>query len=89
MSASGQYMKDGSRFKIDPDPPIAGNSVCVTYIGAASEVEWQVDGDDPVKVKPDKDGKFKIKSLPSGDELFLSVNRGLPGYLQRDITHLN
>jgi hypothetical protein len=81
-------LRDGSRFKIDPDPPVAGKDVDVTYVGPASEVEYQVDGHDPVKVTPDKDGKFRIKSLRSGKELMLSDNLGLPGYLHRNIVEL-
>ena len=75
----------GSRFRIRPDPPIAGKPVEVTYIGPATEVEYQVDGGTPIKVKPDKDGKFSIDPVPSGDELVLSDKLGLPGYLHKDI----
>lgn len=33
-----------NRFRIVPDPPVAGQPCTVTYIGPATEVEWQVDG---------------------------------------------
>ena len=77
----------GSRFKVKPNPPVAGKPLEVTYIGPAKEVEYQVDGGTAVKVKPDKDGKFTISSVPSADELILSDNLGLPGYLHNHIMH--
>jgi hypothetical protein len=79
---------EGSRFRVDPDPPVAGQSVSVTYIGPATEVEWQVDGGAPTRVQPDRDGKLRIDPLPSGTELMLSDNLGLPGYLHRRIVNL-
>ncbi len=78
----------GSRFKIDPDPPEAGQTAEVTYIGPATEVEWQVDGQDPVEVTPDENGKFTI-DVPSGTDLWLSDNQGLPGFLHRTILDLD
>ncbi|MEM7204287.1 MAG: hypothetical protein AAF628_28770 [Planctomycetota bacterium] len=77
----------GSRFKIEPDPPLSGAALDVTYIGPAGEVEYQVDGDDPVKVTPDSDGKFRIESV-GGDEIAFSDNRGLPGFLFRRVLEL-
>lgn len=76
---------NGSRFRIDPDPPTAGGAVEVTYVGPATEVEYQVDGGATVKVRPDADGRFRIDPVPSGNEIMFSDNRGLPGYLHRDI----
>lgn len=75
----------GSRFRIQPDPPEAGKPVVVTYIGPAVVVEYQVDDERRVRVKPDKDGKFTIDPLPPGEELMLSDNLGQPGYLQANI----
>ncbi len=77
--------RQGSRFRIRPNPPVAGKPAEVTYIGPAKEIEYQVDGGEPIKVKPDKDGKFRIDPIPGGDELVLSDNLGLPGYLHKDI----
>lgn len=89
MSAFAPNSTEGSRFRVVPDPPVAGKPVEVTYIGPASEVEYQVDGHKPVKVKPDKNGKFKIASVPAGDEIMFSDNRGLPGYLHKKIILLD
>ena len=75
----------GSRFRVEPTPPQAGSPAVVTYVGPATEVEYQVDGKEPVRVTPDKDGKFTIDPVPTGDELMLSDNLGLPGYLHTDI----
>jgi hypothetical protein len=74
-----------SRFRIQPDPPVAGQPVEVTYSGPAKFVEYQVDGQPAVRVRPGADGKFRIDPVPSGDELMLSDNLGLPGYLYREI----
>lgn len=74
-----------SRFRIQPDPPVAGQPVEVTYSGPAKFVEYQVDGQPAVRVRPGADGKFRIDPMPSGDELMLSDNLGLPGYLHREI----
>lgn len=74
-----------SRFKIKPDPPIAGQPLEVVYVGPASEVEWQVDGGATKRATPDQDGKFRIPALPTGVELTFSDNLGIPGYLQARI----
>jgi hypothetical protein len=59
------------RFKIDPDPAVAGGPVTVTYMGSGESVEWSVDGGGTtsVKVPPDT---FVIDPLPNGDTLFLT-----------------
>ncbi len=75
----------GSRFHIQPDPPQAGKPVVVTYIGPALIVEYQVDDEPAVRVKPDANGKFTIDPLPTGDELMLTDNLGQPGYLHANI----
>lgn len=75
----------GSRFRIQPDPPEAGKPVVVTYIGPALTVEYQVDDDQAVSVKPDANGKFTINPLPTGNELMLTDNLGQPGYLHANI----
>jgi len=77
-----------SRFRIQPDPPVAGKPAEVTYVGPATEVEWQADDGTPVRVKPGKDGRFTIPKVPSADSLMFTDHRGLPGYLYRDVTHL-
>jgi hypothetical protein len=77
-----------SRFHLQPDPPVAGQALVVTYVGPATVVEWQVDGQAPRKVKPDAHGRFTIPNVPAGVELMLSDRRGLPGYLHRFILHL-
>ena len=74
-------MTGGSRFRIEPNPPEAGKPLKVTYIGPANVVEYQVDGEPPVKVEPDADGNFCIDPLPPGEELMLTDNLGQPGYL--------
>lgn len=79
----------GSRFKVDPDPPVAGKPLEITYVGPATVVEYQVDGHKSVKVKLDKEGKFRIASLPAGDEIMFSDNRGLPGYLHKKVILLD
>ena len=76
-----------SRFRIRPDPPVAGKTLEVTYIGPASEVEVQVDGKKPVKYRPDANGRFEIAAVPGGDELMFSDRQGLRGYLHRKILH--
>ena len=78
----------GGRFRIQPDPPVAGQPADVTYIGPAAEVEWQVDGQPPVRVTPDANGRFRINPVPSGTDLMLSDNLGLPGFLSRRIVNL-
>ena len=80
---------DGSRFQVNPDPPTAGEALEITYVGPAGDVEYQVDGGGSVTVTPDDHGQFTIDPLPSGSELFLSDNLGIPGYLHRDIVHLD
>lgn len=79
----------GSRFRVVPDPPIAGEPLEVTYVGPAAEVEYQIDGSPAVKVRPDADGRFRIDPVPAGGEIMFSDNRGLPGYLHRDIVQLD
>lgn len=78
-------MSGGSRFRIVPDPPIAGQPLEIVYVGPASEIEVQVDAQNPLRLTPDQDGKVRIPSLASGQELALSDNLGLPGYLHARI----
>jgi hypothetical protein len=85
MSAT---VRGGSRFRIRPNPAVAGQPLEVTYIGPAKEVEYQVDDGEPVKVEPDKNGKFTIDPVPSGDEIVLWDGLGLPGYLHAEIVNL-
>lgn len=80
-------LPQGSRFRVRPDPPVEGQAVEVTYVGPAEEVEYQVDDGPAVRVRPDQNGKFRIDPLPPGDELMLSDNLGIPGYLHREILH--
>lgn len=84
-TASTTGRDEGSRFRINPDPPVAGQAAVVTYLGPAAEVEWQVDDGDPVRVRPDANGTFQIDPVPSGRSLMMSDNLGLPGYLQTRI----
>ncbi|GEM_PF-3294603 len=85
---SGLLQGAGSRFRIEPDPPVAGKPLKVFYLGPATTVEWQVDGKDPIRVKPNTDGGFTIPSVPPGTEIMFSDLLGLPGYLHRRIVHL-
>lgn len=84
-----QQQSGGSRFRIEPDPPIQGEPLRVTYLGPASEIEYQVDGDTTVTVTPGSDGSFEIDPVPRGSEIALSDNRGLPGYLHRPIVFID
>lgn len=76
---------EGSRFRVQPDPPVAGQAAEVTYLGPARDVEWQVDDGTSVSVQPDANGRFQIDPVPSGRSLMLSDNLGLPGYWQARI----
>jgi hypothetical protein len=78
----------GSRFRIVPNPPAVGQACEVTYVGPAAEVSWQVDDGAPVRVRPGRDGKFRIDPVPQGSELMLSDGRGVPGYLYTEIVSL-
>jgi hypothetical protein len=89
VRASAARLGGGSRFKLNPDPPAAGQAVEVTYIGPATQVEYQVDGQNPVPATPDENGKFVIDPCPSGMDLYLSDNLGLPGYLHSNIVELD
>ncbi|MBK8974418.1 MAG: hypothetical protein IPM29_00685 [Planctomycetes bacterium] len=79
----------GSRFRIQPDPPVAGQPLTVTYVGPAREVEWQVDGGAAHRVQPDANGRFRIDPVPTGDEIMFSDNLGVPGYLHREILEVD
>lgn len=74
----------GGRFQLVPDPPQAGRPATVVYVGPATEIEWQIDGGPPTRVRPGPNGEFRI-SIPHGSILTLSDNLGLAGYLFRPI----
>ena len=59
----------------------------MTYVGSAQEVEYQVDGGKPVKVKPDKDGRFVIETVPAGKEIMITDRQGIEGYAHRKIVN--
>ena len=75
----------GSRFHIKPNPPQSGKRLEVTYVGPADTVEYQVDDDTAVRVKPNDNGKFWIDPLPTGEEIMFTDNLGQPGYLHSPI----
>lgn len=81
-------MSSGSRFRVIPDPPVAGRDADIIYVGPAKEIVYQVDDGKEERVTPDKNGRFRIK-IPSGDELMLDDGLGFPGYLHCDILHLD
>lgn len=74
-------MISGSRFKCDPNPAIAGEPAEIFYLGPAKTVEIQVDGNSPFSAAPDQNGRILISAVPPGDELVMSDNLGIPGYL--------
>ena len=78
-----------SRFRIDPNPPVAGRSLSVTYIGPADEVEYQIDDGTAVRIRPDENGRFLIDRVPTGDEIMFSDRLGVPGYLHSDIVEVH
>jgi hypothetical protein len=53
-------------FKIIPDPPVAGQPVEIQYSGTDSQIAWQVDGGDLIKVNVPANKKIRIDPLPSG-----------------------
>lgn len=75
----------GARFRLKPDPPVAGKPLEVQYLGPATEIEIQIDGGKPKKKKPDKDGRLVIDPLPAGGEIMITDRLGLEGYLHRKI----
>lgn len=77
-----------SRFKMVPNPPVAGKPLEIIYIGPATEIEVQIDGRRPQRLKPDRNGRAVLESVPAGDEIFLSDNLGIPGFLHAKIVHM-
>lgn len=65
------------RFKIQPDPPIAGQPAQVTYEGSSRTIEYQVDDGPRVKVTIPPD-TFPIDPVPGGDVLVLVDGTGDP-----------
>jgi hypothetical protein len=58
------------RFTLEPNPPVAGSPVKVTYTGTSETVEWSVDGgSDHKQTVPPK--TFNI-DVPEGTTLFLT-----------------
>lgn len=82
-------MSERSRFKVDPDPPEAGESLEITYVGPATNIDYQIDGQDPVTLSPNDSGKVTIDPLPAGGSLYLTDNLGMPGFLDKDIVSLD
>mgnify|MGYP001171438508 CR=1 FL=1 len=76
------------RFKLDPDPPVAGKPIEITYVGPAKVVVLQIDDQPERRLVPDEGGKIVIDRVSSGDEFMLSDRSGLEGYVHRRIQHL-
>lgn len=76
------------RFKLDPDPPVAGKPLEIIYIGPAKVIVMQVDGGKEKRLEPDDEGRIVVEKVGSGDELMLSDRGGIEGYVHRRITHL-
>ncbi|MGE3877911.1 MAG: hypothetical protein AB7I19_02540, partial [Planctomycetota bacterium] len=62
-----------------------GQAVEVIYVGPEREIEYQVDGQPPIRLRVGRGGRARIERLPRGRALMLSDNLGLPGYLHREI----
>ncbi len=77
-----------SHFSIQPDPPVEGQDVTVTYSGPEDTVYFQVDGGRTVPVPVKGRRKFVIPRswLIDGLVLFLTTKKGRPGALIRWIT---
>ena len=69
--------EDKPRFKIEPDPPVAGQPARITYEGEQESVTWVVVGfgRETSKVPPNH---IDIASVPAGDDLGVSDGSGGP-----------
>jgi hypothetical protein len=67
-------MKNG-RFRIDPEPPVAGQPATITYTGSSCNVTWQVNGEPPVTVKiPPR--VIEIPRVPGGKVIVVTDGMG-------------
>lgn len=65
----------GPKFKINPDPPIAGQPATITYDGAEKQVVWGVLGGRMNKsTVPPRD--ILIDPVPSGERLVITDDSG-------------
>ena len=80
-------LSSDSDFLVKPDPPVRGQDVEVTYIGAETTVFYQVDGGKCQRVTLPKNKRFKVDKrwLSNGKFLFLTTKKGHPGFLMREI----
>jgi len=76
---------DKSSFRIEPDPPVAGQGAKITYTGPSKEIEIWVDGRLIATKRTDKGGKIPLDPVPAGHEMILWDKIGYPGFLEKDI----
>ena len=65
----------GKLFSLEPDPPVAGQSLVITYTGNSGSFEWKVDGGPVTKVTmPPR--THEIASVPAGGTLWVDDGSG-------------
>ncbi|MCB9920514.1 MAG: hypothetical protein H6832_19080 [Planctomycetes bacterium] len=67
----------GEDFDVEPDPPTTDQDLEISYSGLETEIDYQVEGEGPVRVDVSEDGAFKIpKEKLTGKKFIRIVARG-------------
>ncbi len=67
----------GEDFDIAPTPPTTDQDLEVSYLGLETEVDYQVEGEKPVRIDVSKNGSFRIpKDKLKGKKFVRIVARG-------------
>lgn len=65
----------GKFFTLDPNPPVAGQPLVITYTGNSGSFEWKVDGGAVSKVSVPPRSQ-EISSVPAGATLWVDDGTG-------------
>ncbi len=77
LSSPSPRSLSGEDFLVEPDPPTTAQDLEVSYSGLETEIDYEVEGEAPVRIDLSEIGSFKIpKSKLTGKKWVRIVARG-------------
>ena len=77
MDSVAPRVVGGEDFDVEPDPPTTDQDLEISYSGLETEIDYQVEGEGPVRVDVSEVSKFKIpKEKLTGKKFVRIVARG-------------
>ena len=83
-------MNKPTRFKFEPDPPVAGEDLVIVYKGPAKRIEVSFGDGKSTHVTPDGNGRVVVSAPGWADEVMVSDGTGFEhgGYDHRNVIQM-